>query len=90
MLKKAVAELGLLVPLKDMADFAQAGLAFALGANPAGGASGNMGWSSGTWAVKDKDGTVVDSGWYFSVSKKVNGKWLYVRDAWNSDHPTGH
>src|SRR5262245_34857052 len=33
---------------KDMADFAQAGLAFALGASPAGGATGNMGWSSGT------------------------------------------
>jgi len=74
---------------KDMADFAQAGLVFALGADPAGGATGNMGWSSGTWAVKDKDGKVVDSGWYFSVSKKVNGKWLYVRDAWNSNHPTG-
>lgn len=73
---------------KDIADFAQAGLAFALGANPSGGATGNMGWSSGTWEVKDKDGKVVDSGWYFSVSKKVNGKWLYVRDAWNSNHPT--
>ena len=73
-----------------MADFAQAGLAMTLGDNPNGGATGNLGWSSGTWEVKDKDGKVVDSGWYFSVSKRVNGKWLYVRDCWNSSHPAGH
>jgi hypothetical protein len=24
---------------------------------------------------------------HFSVSRKVAGKWLYVRDAWNSDGP---
>jgi ketosteroid isomerase-like protein len=73
---------------KDMADFAKTGLSFALGANPAGGASGDIGWSSGTWMVKDKAGNVVDSGWYFSVSRKVDGKWLYIRDSWNSDKPT--
>ena len=72
---------------KDMVEFAKTGLAFALGANPDGGVSGNMGWSSGTWTVRDKEGKVLDSGWYFSVSRKVGGKWLYVRDSWNSNGP---
>ena len=71
----------------DIAGFAKTGLVMTLGPNPEGGVSGTTGWSSGTWAAKDKDGKVVDSGWYFSVSKKVNGKWLYVRDAWNSNGP---
>lgn len=72
---------------KDMAGFAESGLEMSFGKTPAGGSSGDMGWSSGTWIVKDKAGQVVDSGWYFSVSRKVDGTWLYVRDAWNSDRP---
>ena len=71
----------------DIAGFAKTGLVMTLRPNPEGGVSGTTGWWSGTWAAKDKDGKVVDSGWYFSVSKKVNGKWLYVRDAWNSNGP---
>jgi ketosteroid isomerase-like protein len=73
--------------VKDNAEFLRGGLIFSLGANPDGGVSGNMGWSSGKYMVKDKSGHVVDSGWYFSVSRKVGDKWLYVRDAWNSDGP---
>jgi ketosteroid isomerase-like protein len=72
---------------KDNAEFMKSGLAFELGANPDGGVSGSIGWSSGTWMLKDKTGQAVDSGWYFSVSRKVGGKWLYVRDSWNSDKP---
>jgi uncharacterized protein (TIGR02246 family) len=64
------------------------GLAFSLGASPAGGTRGDMGWSSGTYVLKDKTGKVIDSGKYLSVSKKKDGKWLYVRDTWNSDVPT--
>lgn len=72
---------------QDMAEFAKTGLTLTLGANPNGGVSGDMGWSSGTWELKDKAGKVVDTGWYFSVSRKKSGKWLYVRDAWDSDKP---
>jgi len=72
---------------KDNPDFMKTGFAFELAANPDGGISGNMAWSSGTWTVKDKTGQVMDSGWYFSVSKKVGSKWLYVRDSWNSNKP---
>ncbi len=66
---------------------AKDGLAFSLGAKPAGGARGDTGWSSGTYVLKDKAGHVIDTGKYLSVSKKKDGKWLYVRDTWNSDGP---
>jgi len=69
----------------DMAASAKAGVTFYLGATPDGGVVGNMGWVSGTYAVKDKSGKVVDAGKYLSVSKKEGGKWLYIRDTWNSD-----
>jgi ketosteroid isomerase-like protein len=64
------------------------GLAFSLDAKPAGGARGDMGWSSGNYVVKDKTGHVIETGKYLSVSKKKGGKWLYVRDTWNSDGAT--
>jgi ketosteroid isomerase-like protein len=72
---------------KDDAEFLRGGLIFSVGAKPDGGVAGKWGWSSGTYVVKDKSGHVVDTGWYFSVSRNVAGKWLYVRDAWNSDRP---
>jgi len=70
---------------KDTAESAKAGVAFGLGPKPAGGISGDLGWQSGTYVVKDKSGKVVDTGKYLSVSMKKGGKWLYVRDTWNSD-----
>jgi ketosteroid isomerase-like protein len=72
---------------KMMPEAAKEGLAFSLGANPAGGVRGDMGWSSGSYVLKDKTGKVIDTGKYLSVSKKKDGKWLYVRDTWNSDGP---
>lgn len=70
---------------KDTAASAKDGLTISLGAKPAGGVSGEMGWASGTYVVKDKSGHIVDVGKYLSVSMKKGGKWLYVRDTWNSD-----
>ena len=70
---------------KDVAESQKAGVAFNLGAKPDGGVSGNMGWQSGTYLVKDKAGKVVESGKYLSVSMQKGGKWLYVRDTWNAD-----
>jgi len=69
----------------DMAASSKEGIAFHLGAKPDGGVSGEMGWVSGTYSITDKTGKVIDTGKYLSVSKKENGKWLYVRDTWNSD-----
>jgi hypothetical protein len=57
--------------VKDNAEFLRGGLIFSLGPKPDGGVEGNSGWSSGTYVVKDKNGRVVDTGWYSSVSRKV-------------------
>ena len=70
---------------KDTAESQKAGVVFTLGPKPAGGVSGDTGWQSGTYAVKDKAGKVVETGKYLSVSTKKDGKWLYVRDTWNAD-----
>jgi ketosteroid isomerase-like protein len=70
---------------KDIAASAKDGFKFSLGASPGGGVSGDMGWASGTYALKDRAGHVVDTGKYLSVSVKKDGKWLYLRDTWNSD-----
>jgi len=69
----------------DMAESAKAGAKFVLGANPDGGVSGDLGWASGTYAVTDKAGQVIERGKYLSVSRKIDGKWRYIRDTWNAD-----
>jgi ketosteroid isomerase-like protein len=71
--------------VKDTAESQKAGVTFSLGSKPDGGVSGDMGWQSGVYAVKDKAGKVVETGKYLSVSMKKGGKWLYVRDTWNAD-----
>ena len=48
------------------------------------GVSGNVGWESGTYKVTVK-GAVVETGKFLSVSRKIGGKWQYIRDTWNSD-----
>ena len=51
------------------------------------GVAGDTGWESGSYTATDASGATVDSGSYLSVSRKLNGKWLYHRDTWNSDRP---
>src|SRR5438874_10791988 len=70
---------------KDIPASQKDGVVFSLDPKPDGGVSGDIGWVSGTYTVKDKSGKVVDTGKYLSVSQKKGGKWLYIRDTWNSD-----
>ena len=72
---------------KDIAESAKAGVTFSLGVKPDVGASGDLGWESGTYAVKAKSGVSVEIGKYLTVYKKSGGKWLIIRDTWNSDAP---
>ena len=51
------------------------------------GTSGDLAWESGTYAVKAKSGASVEIGKYLTVYKKSGGKWLIIRDTWNSDAP---
>lgn len=63
-----------------------AGVVFSLNPKTDVGVSGNMGWESGTYQVTMK-GVVVETGKFLSVSRKQDGKWLYLRDTWNADAP---
>ena len=72
---------------KDVAGSKAAGAVFALNPKTDVGVSGNMGWESGTYRVTVK-GAVVETGKFLSVSRKKDGKWLYIRDTWNADAPT--
>lgn len=48
---------------------------------------GDMAWHRGTYTVTDKSGATLDSGSYMEAWQKSDGKWLIVRDIWNSDRP---
>jgi uncharacterized protein (TIGR02246 family) len=49
--------------------------------------SGDLAYHSGSFTVTDASGTAVDSGSYLEALRKTDGKWLIVRDIWNSDRP---
>ena len=72
---------------KDMAESAKAGVTFSIDAKTDVGVSGDLGWESGTYAVKAKSGASVEVGKYLTVYKKSDGKWLIIRDTWNADAP---
>ena len=70
----------------DTAGAKAAGLKLVPGMATAG-VAGDTGWESGSYTITDASGAAVDGGSYLSVSRKSNGKWLYVRDTYNSDRP---
>ena len=70
----------------DTAAAKAAGVKLVPGATTAG-VAGDTGWESGSYTATDASGTTVDSGSYLSVSRKTNGKWLFIRDTYNSDRP---
>ncbi len=69
---------------KNIAEAAAAGVVFVVDPKTDVGVSGNMGWESGTYKATIK-GAVVETGKFLSVSRKKDGKWLYIRDTWNAD-----
>ena len=71
---------------KDIASSKAAGAVFVIDPKTDVGVSGDMGWESGTYKVTVK-GAVVETGKFLSVSRKKDGKWLYIRDTWNADAP---
>lgn len=73
--------------MKDVAASAAAGVTLHAGPTTDVGVSGDLGWESGTFTVTDKSGATVDTGKYVSVFGRKDGKWLILRDIWNSDGP---
>jgi ketosteroid isomerase-like protein len=72
----------------DIASSKAAGLSFKGGSSPEFGLSGDLGWESNTLTVVDASGATVDTGKYLTVYGRRNGKWMILRDMWNSDTPT--
>jgi ketosteroid isomerase-like protein len=74
--------------ITKLSDELQAGgVALVLNDDDKAGASGDLGWHSGSFVVNDASGNVVDSGNYLAVMRRADGKWLMIRDTWNSDRP---
>lgn len=73
---------------KESAGAQAAGVALVANDDDKAAASGDLGYHSGSFDVKDAAGTVVDSGNYLAVmQRQPDGKWLMIRDIWNSDRP---
>ena len=71
---------------KESAAMKAAGVSIALNDDDKAGASGELGYHSGSYVVNDSSGNAVDSGNYLAVLKRqADGKWLLFRDTWNSD-----
>ena len=73
---------------KESAEMQAAGVTLELNDDDKAAASGDLGYHSGSYVVKDASGAVVDSGNYLAVmQRQADGKWLMIRDTWNSDRP---
>lgn len=72
---------------KDIAASAAGGFTLNQPAMSEIGVSGDLGWEWNTFTVTDKAGATVDAGKYVTVYGRKDGKWLIIRDIWNSDTP---
>jgi len=56
---------------------------------PAGdiGISGELAWQGTIYTVTDKSGATVEVGKVLTVLERKDGKWMIIRDTWNSDSP---
>lgn len=71
---------------KDTAGAKSAGLTAKDGTSDVG-ISGDLAWHAGTSSVVDASGKTVETGKYIEVWRRIDGKWLIVRDIWNDDAP---
>jgi uncharacterized protein (TIGR02246 family) len=71
--------------LKDAPTFAASGVTVADDAASDVGQSGDLAWQWGTYRNTSKEGTVIETGKYLTVFERRGGKWMIVRDIWNSD-----
>ncbi len=72
---------------KEIAGAQSAGISFAFGTMNDVGVAGNTAWHAGTYLLKDKAGATVDTGKYVELWQKSGGRWLMIRNIWNSDTP---
>lgn len=70
---------------KDAAAFAAAGIMVTDAPTSDVAESGDLAWQSGTYKSADKSGAAVDAGKFLTVFERKDGKWMIIRDTWNSD-----
>jgi len=70
---------------KDSAGAKAAGVTLAISDGDEAGVSGALAWHAGAYTVNDASGAAVDSGSYLEVLQNIDGKWMIIRDIWNSD-----
>jgi ketosteroid isomerase-like protein len=70
---------------KDSAGAKAAGVTLVIKDGDEAGVSGDLAWHSGGYTVNDANGNAVDSGSYLEVLQNMDGKWMIIRDTWNSD-----
>ena len=71
--------------MKGAAVSTDAGVALVDGPTSDVGVSGDLAWQSGTFKATDKTGAALDTGKYLTVFQRKDGKWMIIRDTWNSD-----
>jgi chemotaxis protein MotB len=71
--------------VKDAAEFAATGGAATQGTTSDTGVSGDLAWQWGTFTITDKSGATVETGKFTTLFQRRDGKWMIIRDTWNSD-----
>jgi len=71
----------------DSAATKAAGLKFNIPGDGPVGISDDLAYEAGSFSVTDAAGSTVATGKYIGVFNKIDGKWLLVRDTWNTDAP---
>ncbi|MFZ2508064.1 MAG: DUF4440 domain-containing protein [Steroidobacteraceae bacterium] len=72
---------------QDSAGAKAAGVTLVISDGDEVGVSGDLAWHTGGYTVNDATGAVIDSGNYVEVLQNMDGKWMIIRDMWNSDRP---
>lgn len=70
---------------KDSAGAKAAGVTLVISDGDEVGVMGDLAWHSGAYTVNDATGAAVDSGNYLEIQQNMDGKWMIIRDIWNSD-----
>jgi uncharacterized protein (TIGR02246 family) len=71
----------------DMAAATEAGATLEFAEDSDVGVAGDLGWESGSVTILDKSGAVLEQAKYLTVFRKTDGRWLMLRDIYNSDSP---
>jgi uncharacterized protein (TIGR02246 family) len=70
---------------KEAAQFAASGLTGVEGPTSDVGVSGDLAWQGDTYTITDKSSATIEAGKTLTVLERKNGKWMIIRDTWNSD-----